>query len=163
MITSNYKVLSTPNRSGTDSGKYLPVTYINIDGTTTTVSGSYVANCAYHCQNTALLVPGSGTTAPTASDYCAENEITELTETGSGTDFSSKTAVTYEMPYHFLTVTRTFRNDTDSNITVAEICFYGKPTNNGGQKYAMLAREVISPVVIAPGESYSFSLTIGEE
>lgn len=58
--------------------------------------------------------------------------------------------------------TATYRNDTDDTITVAEvgvaIRFIGMSYEN---EYALLSRDVINPVAIAPGKTFAFSVVWG--
>lgn len=104
----------------------------------------------------ALLI-GSGTTAPSSSDYTLEKIITSYTVSGQSTYVPASSA-TYDDV--FLTITRVVKNETENSFTVSELgCFICNSTTSNTM---LIAREVLdTPVTIAPGDSYSFTMTIG--
>lgn len=58
-----------------------------------------------------------------------------------------------------------YRNNGNSNVTVREVGIIGNPTGNsqatGSNNVCLLYRKVLdTPVVIAPGETYSFSYNV---
>lgn len=122
---------------------------------------------AYSFLKKVELRVGSGNTAPTLDDYCLGNQINSLTKVNE-TVFPDLSNTGHKSYGYFTAVTSfaaTYRNDTNSAITVNEIgVFYynGSPvTSYGDNKWIMFARGVLdAPVEIAPGETYTFSITV---
>ena len=107
------------------------------------------------------LYVGNDNTAPTADDYAMDTTNLGLTVVyTNGTNNS--TPGNFSQNYIAI-FNRTFRNDTNADITVSEIGIIGSgrgPFSN--PKTFLLARDVLStPVTIAPGDSYDFSMYIG--
>lgn len=102
---------------------------------------------------------GSGTTAPTADDAGLENEISTLTRISF--IHSAGSGIVYDNDCVF-SAAAIYKNSTDSDITISEIGIYGQQPSMGSTYGPFLfAREVIEPVTIHPGESYTFSMLIG--
>lgn len=103
------------------------------------------------------LVVGSGTTEPTVNDIKMEALVSSLSVVTSSN--SGNRAISYDDNFIY-TLSKTFRNNTANPITITELGAYSQelPNNLG---VIMYAREVISPVTIQPGATYSFSITIG--
>lgn len=99
------------------------------------------------------LVVGNGTTPAKSTDYNMNviNTLTVLNSTGTNTAHDYDCDSGYAAFF-----TKTFKNDTDSDITVTEVGLYA---NNNANYY--FAREVIDPIVIHPQEIYTFSMYIG--
>ena len=115
--------------------------------------GSYVNNC--------FVALGTNTTAPTYQDY-AFNRITTLNQTNNVVNRQSWAgSQTYE---GILQVITTYQNTGSSDVTVSElgiITAYNTSEWDNPAQAALVAREVLdSPVIIAPGETYAFSMTI---
>lgn len=58
----------------------------------------------------------------------------------------------------------TFRNDTENDIVVNEIGIIGNakgPSTSKPNAFALIARDVIDTITIAPGEAYTFTMYIG--
>lgn len=107
------------------------------------------------------IVVGSGNTAPTSSDKAMDNEVTDLTIV-STTGTNNSDNASYEQDYIAI-FSRTYRNDTESDIVISEvgIQYYGHCSNTSPLANFLLARDVISPVTIKPGEAYTFTMYIG--
>lgn len=98
------------------------------------------------------LFVGSGTTAPTVSDYKLETPV-ELAVTA---------ASCYQNEDGKVIVSRTFYNSTSSSVTLNELGLYSFYNNaNPTQSIILLGRKVFSaPVTIASGDSYTFTYTV---
>lgn len=99
------------------------------------------------------LVLGTGTTPATAADIKLEN-VTE--------DYEIITQ-TKDVPLKFsssiMTITRTVRNTGNASLTISEVGLYASYAN-AFTGAIMLAREVIEPVVLQPGEKHPFTMDI---
>ena len=99
------------------------------------------------------LVLGTGTTPATAADIKLEN-VTE--------DYEIITQ-TKDIPLAFsssiMTITRVIRNTGNAPLTISEVGLYASYANalTGAM---MLAREVIEPVTLQPGEKHSFTMDL---
>lgn len=98
---------------------------------------------------------GTGTTAVTGSDHTLVNEIDSGVERIGSTSNSMETGV--------MTRKRTISNISTSDITIREIGLSGLINYNNSNAYAtrvLIYREVLDePIVLAPGESFTFALT----
>lgn len=106
-----------------------------------------------------LCLVGGGTTPATVEDRQLENLYTtdQLTQNTQSLSYLNEK----------MNVTTTYTNKTDSNLTINEIGLgmYNQhmfsPNTTGNCGAALLTREVLStPIVLAPGESRTFALTI---
>lgn len=104
--------------------------------------------------NSISLELGDGSTEPVESDLDLENPITDLTELNSYNSYV-EAAGSYDKNYIWF-MTKTVRNDTSDPIIVSEI---GIVSTYEGR--ILIARDVISPVTIKPGEAYTFTMYIG--
>ena len=99
------------------------------------------------------LVLGTGTTPATAADIALEN-LTEEYEVVTQTK---------DLPLKFsssmINITRVIRNTGNAPLTISEVGLYASYANafTGGM---MLAREVIEPVILQPGEKHSFTMDL---
>ena len=97
------------------------------------------------------LVLGTGSTPPKSTDTALES----LTE-----DYEFVTQ-TKDIPFSFsssiVTITRVIKNMGSAPLTISEIGLYAYQVNFGT---LMLAREVIEPVTLEPGEKHSFTMDI---
>ena len=99
------------------------------------------------------IVLGTGTTPATAADIKLEN-VTE--------DYEIITQ-TKDIPLAFsssiMTITRVIRNTGNTPLTISEVGLYASYMNafTGAM---MLAREVIEPVTLQPGEKHSFTMDL---
>lgn len=112
---------------------------------------------------------GNGTTEPTANDYALESRDTLLSLISTSYRFGK----TYDENY-MLSCTTTWKNNTSNPITITELAYIDLFSNsdmgintdiyniaNASLGSVMLAREIISPVVIQPNETYAFTMVIG--
>lgn len=99
------------------------------------------------------LVFGSGTTAPTYTDYCLENKIT------SGFTFDSGS---FNRSGEILTCTATITNTSGSDLTINEIGLRISDSSTAASAWvALLTRDVLdTPVVLSDGETKTFTVTI---
>ena len=99
------------------------------------------------------LVLGKGTTPATAADIKLEN-VTE--------DYEVVTQ-TKDVPLTFsssiMTITRVIRNIGNAPLTISEVGLYASYMNTFTGAM-MLAREVIEPVTLQPGEKHSFTMDL---
>ena len=148
MLTKNGKTLFFINNTNSrvPSGTYYAQDW----------SGNY-SNGNYNLMKSFLerisLVVGNGTSLAKSTDYNMSmiNTLTVLNSTGSNYAHDYDCDSGYAAFF-----TKTFKNDTDSDITVTEVGLYA----NNNKDY-LFAREVIDPIVIHPQEIYTFSMYIG--
>lgn len=140
------------NYSGT-LGDYM--SSISLSEPINTWSSNTSATNRYHF----LCLVGGGTTPATVDDRQLENLYT--------TDQLTQNTQSLQYLNMKMNVTTTYTNKTDSNLTINEIGLgmYNKhmytANTTGTCGAALLTREVLStPIVLAPGESRTFALTI---
>lgn len=152
MLTANGKACRRiTNSSGLNS-----VTMKDMDGVDVAYNSAYFANvCA-----TLQLYVGTGKDEPTVNDYSITDMDAGLT-TISYTGTNNTTNASYTENYIGV-FSKTYRNDTDEDVTVSEVAImgYGEYPGNIRRK-SIIARDVISPVTIKPGEAYTFTMHIG--
>lgn len=110
--------------------------------------------------NSMSVFVGVNSASPTSEDYTMDMTNQGLTIVNT-TGTNDSTPGHYNQNYIAI-FTRTFRNDTDSDVTVCEVGIIGSgrgPFSNS--KDFLFARDVIDPVTIAPGEAYTFTMYIG--
>lgn len=156
MITKSFKLILFPMRV---SSNYNSSVVKKTTGDELPLSGSYTQSLEYYGISTTFLGIGLDDTPETDDDYRLGNQTTDLTLLSDGTDFPGIRTVRYDEPLHIITATRTYRNDTSDPITIKEVGLFSKPKNVASE-YIMLARQVITPVTINPGESYTFQMSI---
>lgn len=125
--------------------------------TRTETSGSYAYN---------NLRVGTGTTEPTADDYCLEAEISALTLVSSSTSGGYANDNLSE-GNSAKTIVATYINSTTEAITISEVGYFIEYANsynldgsNETRRNFLMAREVIDPVEIGVGETYTFTFVI---
>ena len=110
-------------------------------------------------QNGFTLFVGNGTAEPKADDYKLESPLV--------LNVSQSSCI--ELNNNKITVSRSFINNTDENVTVSEIGCYLFATNSwsnsvNSSEYipiVMIGRKVLkNPVTILTGELYTFNYTI---
>ena len=175
MITKNLRALLGALTSNTNYRKSLKLK--SEDGTvclgggypgeTSSLGAAWVNNLGSSTSYSySDLRVGTGTAEPTADDYCLESETTALTlvsasATGNYTNNnlsegnSAKTIVT------------TYVNNTTEAVTISEVGYfiehaqsYNLDGTNGTPRNFLMAREVIDPVEIGAGETYTFTFVI---
>lgn len=110
-----------------------------------------------------LFKIGTGTTAPSIMDFKLENENTLLTPMQISKVYYLDGKVSFEESSFLYSITKTYKNNTENNITITEagiFAFDGNGADQSSVKYYCIDREVFNPVIIKPGETYSFSITI---
>ena len=103
--------------------------------------------------NGVYLVLGTGTTPATAADIKLEN-VTEDYEVITQTKDSPLT-----FSSSIITITRVIRNTGNAPLTISEVGLYASLAN-AFTGAIMLAREVIEPVTLQPGEKHSFTMDL---
>lgn len=161
MLTNNFAGLVSLNCQGTSNEFAVCKT---TDNTNAKVSYSYLKAIMPNSlllKNTpsdnhslgVYLVLGTGTTPATAADIKLEN-VTE--------DYEVVTQ-TKDVPLTFsstiMTITRVIRNTGNASLTISEVGLYANYLNNLPGAI-MLAREVIEPVTLQPGEKHSFTMDL---
>lgn len=124
-------------------------------------SGSHAEKAMTDIKTGPRVIVGSGSDPATAEDYALGSRIDTLTlvseEAVEGAyntrSYADRTISTY---------TATYRNDTNAPITVAEVgvALEFNTVWLGGE-YILLSRDVIQPVVIQPGKTFSFTVAWG--
>ena len=111
-------------------------------------------------QDGITLIVGNGITPATINDIKIESQIKTLTPISSSVIYSNKDID----PSIFYGVNKTYKNNTSGSITITEICLYTQMLYVGAGRTlwakVILAREVIDPIIMAPGETYTFSINI---
>lgn len=147
MLTNNGKAYLIPQRQ-TDGAAN--VTYKLDSGITQKKARSLIDGVG--------VILGTSSTPATADDYALGSQITGLTvvseEAVEGT-YDTRSVADKQISAY----TATVRNDTENTITVAEVGVALK--FSGVLNYALLSRDVINPVSIAPGKTYAFSVVWG--
>ena len=158
MLTKNGKAMLKINN---DTSRSSSMTLINTSGTNVTAQDSN-NHAVSQLFSRAELAVGTGSTVPSSSDYSITNEDAGLTTvTKTGTNDSATPSYTQDYIANF---SKTYRNDTESDITINEVAIVTKPLDIYGnpQFEVVIARDVLStPVTIAPGEAYTFGMYIG--
>ena len=162
MLTANGKALCKINNSPTKPNSMIVKA---IDGNNVTIqnSGEYIYGAL---MSSLKLRVGSNTIPVTDMDYQFNNGnlndlgLTVLQTTGTNDNSSPSYTQNYIAIF-----SRTFRNDTENDITVSEIGIIGQGDLESStliaDRFILIARDVIDPVTIAPGEAYTFTMYIG--
>ena len=98
------------------------------------------------------MVFGEGNTPIKSSDVSIESPITD-----GFTVISQTSNIPYIYSSTVMTVTRIIQNTGSAPITISEVGLYGA---NGQTTAMLLAREVIEPVTLQPGEKHSFTMDL---
>lgn len=163
MILSNFASLCAAKMTGAQSSPYAKTTAgADINGSVAV--DTYKPCCFwrmygtnYDCVRIAL---GDSDTPVTVDDYALGNDITSSLSLVSGI-----TGPTRTVKSDFPSITAVFKNNTANAITVKEVgVMAGYYFNNGTQTgQCLIARKLITPVTIQPGESYAFiySMSLG--
>ena len=113
--------------------------------------------------DTLHIIVGSGTTPPTVFDYNLAAPINDsnFIEVSSSCRNAQNGASSYLEPV-ILACSKIYYNKGQEDIIVNEIGIMGDKYNASNNQHYLFAREVLdSPVVVHPGESATFSITIG--
>ena len=110
--------------------------------------------------NKITLEVGTGNTHPTVNDFSLAEKCEQLTPISIISTYSSET---YENASYCVNISKTFKNNTDSEITINEIALTASAisASNGVHSHNFIVcREVIEPVTLQPGDTYTFSIEI---
>lgn len=163
MILSNFASLSTAKLAANTS---TPAAR-KPDGTNATAGGSVSQNYSVtriwnvygSGYDSTRIVLGDSDTPVDIDDYCLGNDITSSLSFISGT-VNPNRSVRKDFP----TVIAVFKNNTANAITVKEVGlmtgWYENASVNG---QVLIARKIITPLTIQPGESYSFAYSMSLE
>lgn len=125
---------------------------------------TYVDNKNIQTNTTPILFKiGTGTTSPLVTDFKLEDENNLLTPMQISKVYYLDGKVSFEESSFLYSITKTYKNNTENNIIITEagiFAFEGNGANPSSVKYYLMDREVFDPIVIKPGETYSFSITI---
>ena len=103
------------------------------------------------------IMIGNSNTEPASSDYFMDGRITALTEISS----SSRAPAQFEEAF-MQACTTTYINNTDQPVTVNELGYAMCDDTSFSDDFAVLiARELIDPLVIQPGETFAFTMVLG--
>lgn len=159
MLTNNYASLLSLS-IGTKSDN-LPVCK-DINGSTVSSNKAWLATILQYsltiitgnnkAQRGHWMVFGEGSTPVKSSDISIESPITD-----GFTVISQTSNIPYIYSSTIMTVTRIIQNTGSAPITISEVGLYGANTSTVP---IMLAREVIEPVTLQPGEKHSFTMDI---
>lgn len=101
--------------------------------------------------NALSVIIGSGASTPSFDQYSLD-EIIDIRANSLNRSYNGSSGNTV--------FTATFVNTTDGEITVSEVgltcCYY----YGGGRYECLLVREVMTPTIVAPGDSISVSIKI---
>lgn len=159
---SNYsKAVKLKSEDGT---AYLGSGY---PGLTTSPGAAWTNNLAsstsYSYSNLRI---GTGTTEPTADNYSLESETTALTLVSASAS-GSYTNNNLSEGNSAKTIVATYVNNTTEMVTISEVGYfiqhaqsYNLDGTNAGYQNFLMAREVIDPVEIGAGETYTFTFVI---
>ena len=153
MITNNFRLLINKKIFNNSN-------YYAFKGTNGSTAGGTSAGTVFSSNNYNKVTLGSGNTPPTVDDLSLENKINDLTLLTRTMDNSS---AAYGDVNGIVTYTAVYKNNTENNITVSELGVEAGEgyTSSGWGGIVLLVREVITPITIAPGETYTFTVKIG--
>ena len=100
---------------------------------------------------------GTGNTNPTIDDWNLATPVTNLTEIDN-TNTQKTSPRSYEDNF-IMTVTTTYQNNTDSDVTIKELGLF--IFESFAVNEHMIARQLVDPVIVRAGRSYAFTMTIG--
>ena len=159
MLTNNYASLLSLS-IGTQNNN-LPVCK-DINGNTVSPNRSWLATILQYSlaiisgggktQRGHWMVFGGGSTPVESSDISVESPIID-----GFTVISQTSNIPYIYSSTIMTVTRIIQNTGSAPITISEVGLYGANTST---ETIMLAREVIEPVTLQPGEKHSFTMDL---
>lgn len=152
MLTNNGKAYLLPEKAMAGGG-YPSIKTMLASGVPVTKTGAEINGDPH-------VYIGSGSDPATADDT-ELTLISTLTLIGEEAIEGTSTGRSYE-DRQISAYTATYRNDTDSNVIVSEVGVAIRFTGmNYQNEYALLSRDVINPVTIAPGKTYAFSVVWG--
>jgi len=107
-------------------------------------------------------IVGTGSTAPTTTDYVMETPIAHGVGAGElDYNVQSFVAAAEVGANSDLQLVRTFTNSSGNSITVEEVGLYARSENDAGvTKYFLILRDVTGGVVVANGETLTVTFTL---
>lgn len=111
----------------------------------------------YFSRTDGMIIVGSGDTQPTRYDYALTEPIDSLTLLSTTREPTN--AQNFDNSSMGQRISTSYRNDTNEAITVKEVSVVGIGTSSS-IRY-LVTRDIITPVTIYPGETYTFTVTIG--
>ena len=105
------------------------------------------------------IVLGTGTTPPTIDDYKMESYIPSSTLSYVGSTITLPITATAWANAGAFSLTQTVSNNTENPVTVTELGIYNGRVSSATGYCAILTRDVISPVTIAPNETKTFIIS----
>lgn len=169
MFTKNFKAIIS-SQFANCRGNYVSYRLKKMDGSVSTAQWEYT-QLTYSLDDeitdkSLFFHVGNGKTEATSNDYCMEDEINDLSliEAGNYNDIAlwklSDTLVTPLLPTEVMgdILTVTYRNETDSAVTINEIGYSIKSSDNNGR--FLLFREVIEPIILNPQDVYTFTIKL---
>lgn len=152
MLTNNGKALIMLNNSDV---RYGSSTYLKIRDTANTKYQKNL-NEAPNIAGSLTLYAGTGTAEPRATDLNITNRNAGLTALNRTNTVTGTIPDAHQDYIAIFTVT--YRNDTNADVTVTEV---GLMSDASGNKF-LFARELVpTPVTLAPGDVYTFTMYIG--
>lgn len=147
MLNKNGKAYLFPAKAVYDAGSNTVTVRLNS------------TNTGYSDVSTSLMtdfkvIGGTGNTAATVDDADLANRVSTLTEISSEATQKSTRTYVDNLIAAFAT---TYQNNTGEDITISEL---GVFLSDGTLLY-MIARQVIDPVTVRAGATYTFTMTIG--
>ena len=124
MVTRNFDFLTLPDASSSNGSMItsLSVNVKNTSGTIRKITISTAGQVYSRFYDNCYIRVGSGNTEPKNTDYFLETLIDNLTSMSSGSDARQlPNTLSYDDEnIHYITATRTYRNDTESPITIRQ-------------------------------------------
>lgn len=128
--------------------------FVDLSGTTIRAGGGGAAND--YINGTIVVRAGSGTTPPTVADYKLEEEINGLSYACDSKSINSSATSNFD----FIAIGSTVAtNTTNHPVTITELIW----RSYYGNHYICLAREVIEPIVLQPGEATVLNMKFGSD
>ena len=121
-----------------------------------TIAGGDPLTCATSVTGCYGVWVGSGDAEVSVDDYNLEEKINTLTEVSQSQTYGD----TYDDNY-MAVYAGTYKNNTDAEITVKEVGVFYYNNYTTQPNPFMVARQVINPVTLQPGDTYTFTVTVG--
>ena len=159
---SNYCMINSSYPSSAVAHKFKQFNGVDSDSTDGSAIGNIQSCFTNPLKNVELNIPGmvtsggvfmrlgTGTTAPSKSDYTLENII-------SNADMNTSTAVVGISSNGSKVYTYTFQNTTNAPITVTEVGLYLRGKSSNYSLCVLLTRDVIDPEEVGAGKTATFT------
>ena len=130
----------------------LTETNINFKNTAGSTSTQYPKNNV-GCYGIRL---GTGDAEESDADYNLDTPNNELTEVSQSQVYGDQWTDNYIANY-----TGVFKNNTDHDVNIKEVGVFYYNNYTTQPNPFMVARQVINPVTLQPGDTYTFTVTVG--